>query len=203
MATVGNLPFGLSTVLLRQPHATIPSNPLLAEPLYLAGFIERLGTGIPDMIDLCRMAGLKEPEFSQEDTFKTILWRMDSSDGDATRQATRQATGQATGQADEETTRQATHQATRQATRQADEEVAETIRRVVLVLNGEMKRVEIQEKLGLKDRENFVLNYLTPALNSVYIEMTIPDVPTHQEQRYRLAIKGIGLKKKLRKSKKK
>ena len=66
-----------------------------------------------------------------------------------------------------------------------------------------MKRVKIQELLGLKDRENFVLNYMTPALNSDYIEMTIPDVPTHQEQRYRLTAKGIGLKKKLQKTKKK
>ncbi len=239
----GQLPHTLTLERLKQPHSSQPFNPLIAEPLYLAGFIERLGTGIPDMIDLCRNAGLKEPEFSQEDTFKTILWRMDSSDGDNTRQAAGDVAGQATGQvdigttrqageevtrqADEETSRQGSEEDTRQATRQGDEEVtrqadeetsrqgsekgtrqaneevAETIRRVVLVLVGEMKRVKIQELLRLKDRENFVLNYMTPALNSEYIEMTIPDTPTHQEQRYRLTTKGIGLKKKLQKSKKK
>jgi ATP-dependent DNA helicase RecG len=73
----------------------------------------------------------------------------------------------------------------------------------VLVLDGEMKRIEIQEALGLKHRENFVSNYLMPSLESAYIEMTIPETPTHQEQRYRLSAKGIELKKKLLKSQKK
>jgi nitrogen regulatory protein PII 2 len=83
------------------------------------------------------------------------------------------------------------------------EEVIETIKRVVLVLNGEMKRAEIQDMLGLKDRENFVLNYLVPSLESAFIEMTIPETPTHQEQRYRLTSKGIDLKKKLKNPKRK
>jgi hypothetical protein len=65
-----------------------------------------------------------------------------------------------------------------------------------------MSRAEIQKILGLKHRENFVLNYLTPSLESAYIEMTIPDIPTHQDQRYRLTAKGIELKKNLEKTKK-
>jgi len=72
-----------------------------------------------------------------------------------------------------------------------------------LVLKGEKKRVEIQEILGLKDRETFVLNYLDPSLEFAVIEMTIPETPKHQEQRYRLTPKGIALKKKLLKSKRK
>ena len=40
-------------------------------------------------------------------------------------------------------------------TRQAEEEVTETIKRVVLVLEDDLKRAEIQEILGLKDRETF------------------------------------------------
>ena len=72
-----------------------------------------------------------------------------------------------------------------------------------MVLEGDLKRSEIQELLGLKDRVNFVLNYLTPSLESAYIEMTIPEIPTHQEQRNRLTAKGIALKKKLQKVKRK
>ena len=41
----GTLPLGLDTAKLRLPHPSIPANPLLAEPMYLAGYIERLGTG--------------------------------------------------------------------------------------------------------------------------------------------------------------
>ena len=87
--------------------------------------------------------------------------------------------------------------------RQANEEAMEALSKVLLVLDGEMKRAEIQELLGLKHRENFVSNYLTPSLESNHIEMTIPETPTHQEQRYRLTAIGIELKRKLQKSKKK
>jgi predicted HTH transcriptional regulator len=41
----GSLPPSLSLAQLRQPHGSIPANPLLAEPLYLTQYIERLGTG--------------------------------------------------------------------------------------------------------------------------------------------------------------
>jgi ATP-dependent DNA helicase RecG len=83
---------------------------------------------------------------------------------------------------------------TQQATGQANEEISESIRRVVIILEGEMRRAQIQELLGLKHRENFVLNYLTPSLESFFIEMTIPETPTHQDQRYRLTTKGLELK---------
>jgi hypothetical protein len=51
--------------------------------------------------------------------------------------------------------------------------------------------------LGLRHRETFVVNYLNPSLESAYIEMTIPEIPTHKEQRYRLTAKGMTLKNKL------
>ncbi|RTY83448.1 hypothetical protein EKL97_03975 [Flavobacterium sp. LS1P28] len=77
----GSLPYGLTTAKLRKPHSSIPANPLLAEPMYLAGFIERMGTGTGDIIRLCEEAGLKKaPEFLQEEIFKTILWRKNTED---------------------------------------------------------------------------------------------------------------------------
>lgn len=81
----GSLPYGLTIAKLRKPHSSIPANPLLAEPMYLAGFIERMGTGTGDIIRLCKEAGLKKaPEFVQEENFKTILWRKNSEDNEAT-----------------------------------------------------------------------------------------------------------------------
>jgi len=71
----GSLPPSLSLAQLRQPHGSIPANPLLAEPLYLTQYIERLGTGTGDMIRRCREAGLSEPVFSQEDGFRISLGR--------------------------------------------------------------------------------------------------------------------------------
>jgi ATP-dependent DNA helicase RecG len=59
----GTLPPSLTLEKLRKPHGSIPGNPLLAEPLYLTRYIERMGTGTRDMIRRCREAGLPEPVF--------------------------------------------------------------------------------------------------------------------------------------------
>ncbi len=55
--------------------ASLPHNPLLAEPLYLTQYIERMGTGTGDMIRRCREAGLREPKFELADGFTLTLWR--------------------------------------------------------------------------------------------------------------------------------
>jgi ATP-dependent DNA helicase RecG len=38
-------------------------------------YIERLGTGTVDIVRIAKEEGLKEPEFIQDDSFKTILYR--------------------------------------------------------------------------------------------------------------------------------
>ncbi|MBI4880990.1 MAG: hypothetical protein HY812_15235 [Planctomycetes bacterium] len=57
----GELPLSLTLDELRRPHASIPRNPLIAEPLFLARYAEKAGTGILDMIARCRDAGLPRP----------------------------------------------------------------------------------------------------------------------------------------------
>lgn len=72
----GELPPPLTMELLRSPHASLPRNPLLADPLFLARYIEKAGTGTLDIISLCREAGLPEPEFRQDGgMFVQTIWR--------------------------------------------------------------------------------------------------------------------------------
>jgi ATP-dependent DNA helicase RecG len=72
----GELPHGLTPEKLRHPHAPMPGNPLLAEPLYRVKFVEKAGTGTTDMITDCRTAGLPEPSFEQNGAhFVTTIWR--------------------------------------------------------------------------------------------------------------------------------
>ena len=72
----GSLPGTLTFDSLRKDHPSVPYNPLLAESLYLARYIERVGSGTQTMIELCREAGLPEPQFEQrEGFFVTTLWR--------------------------------------------------------------------------------------------------------------------------------
>ena len=60
---------------LREPHNSLPVNSLLADSLYLAEYIERMGTGTLDMIHRCFGAGLSEPEFAVTDGFVTTVRR--------------------------------------------------------------------------------------------------------------------------------
>jgi ATP-dependent DNA helicase RecG len=61
----GELPAALTIGELRLPHASIPRNPLIAEPMFLARYAEKAGSGILDMFKLCAQANLPPPEFRQ------------------------------------------------------------------------------------------------------------------------------------------
>ena len=69
------LPPTLTLEKLRGPHASVPHNPLLAEPMYLTKYIERMGPGIRDMIRRCRDAGLAEPEIRIDGGFFVLTIR--------------------------------------------------------------------------------------------------------------------------------
>lgn len=91
----GSLPASLTLEMLRQPHGSVPGNPLLAESLYLAKYIERMGTGTGDMIARCREAGLAEPQFALTDGFVVTLGRRPQG---ALEAVTTEATGEITPQ---------------------------------------------------------------------------------------------------------
>ena len=132
----GSLPPSLSLAQLRQPHGSIPANPLLAEPLYLTQYIERLGTGTGDMIRRCREAGLSEPVFSQEDGFRISLGRPSTSA--LTQETTQEAT-----ETTQETTEETTVEATRE--RSAAPLLAGRTRELILALMRQQPTITTRE----------------------------------------------------------
>lgn len=78
----GVLPYGLTVQKLHGPHKSLPANPLLADPMYWNGYIEKVGTGTEDIINKCREYELRTPEFYQEEDFRVVIWRMEDSLGD-------------------------------------------------------------------------------------------------------------------------
>lgn len=177
----GSLPLGWTTQKLKQLHTSVPANPLLAEPMYLAGYIERLGTGTSDIVQKSLAMGLKEPEFIQAEDFKTILYRPNAGE----------VPGKYLG-----STEPATEQVTEQAAVVLPQKYRSTsveVRNLVKTMKGEMNRKEIQTKLMLKHEGNFRDNYLNPALNKGFIEMTDPANPTSPNQKYKLTAKGFAL----------
>jgi len=88
----------------------------------------------------------------------------------------------------------------KETTTEATMEVTMEVKKVILVLIGEMKRAELQKNLQLKNDENFRIHYILPALESGMIEMKYPEIPKHPEQKYRLTELGKQLKNTLEKS---
>jgi ATP-dependent DNA helicase RecG len=84
----GSLPYGLTTAKLLLPHNSMPANPLLAEPMYLRGTIESMGTGTGDIVKRCVEMGLPAPVYLQEDDFRVVLYRAVSETAQETAQET-------------------------------------------------------------------------------------------------------------------
>ena len=61
--------------MLAKPHRSIPVNPLLANAMFLMGYVERAGTGTEDIIDKCRDWGLSAPVWEDDGDFKVVLYR--------------------------------------------------------------------------------------------------------------------------------
>ena len=80
----------------------------------------------------------------------------------------------------------------------ASDHASVQVEKLVSVLTGEMGRSELQGLLSIKNRDYFRTDYLNPAINTGYIELTIPDKPNSQNQKYRLTAKGIALKEHLK-----
>ncbi|MBI2927888.1 MAG: DUF4062 domain-containing protein [Verrucomicrobia bacterium] len=187
----GTLSPSLTLQQLREPHGSFPANPLLAEPLYLAKYIERMGTGTRDMIRLCREAGLREPEYAIRDGFVQTLRRPAPQ---ATPEVTQQVTTQAAAQdkalysAVLEQLAEALGIPTAQATAQATAQVG----KILDCADAEagQTREELQAAADIAHREHFRKAYLEPLITAGWLERTIPDKPTSPNQKYRLTNKG-------------
>jgi len=160
----GQLPPPLTVEKLRVAHESLPGNPLLAQAMYLRGYIEQMGTGTVDMIRRCAKANLPEPEFVAHGNFVTTIRRAGL---DAQRET------------EIETLFQATPEATPE------------VIRLLRVIKGEMSRKEIQAALRLKDEKHFRQQYRQPAVAQGLLEMTMPAKPNSPLQKYRLTEKGI------------
>ena len=86
------------------------------------------------------------------------------------------------------------------ASNHASNHASEQIKKLVLALEGEMGRMTLQDILSIKNRDYFRTEYLNSAINSGYIELTIPDKQNSKNQKYRLTAKGIALKESLKNS---
>lgn len=160
----GGLPPSLTLAKLREPHASVPGNPLLAEPMYLAGYIERMGTGTGDMIVRCREAGLPEPAFGVRDGFVTTVRRPES-------------------QPDSRPESQP-------ESRPESQPESLELRVLNLLLGGTLSKARLAAGLGQKEVSGQLNKVIRQLLADQRIEYTLPDKPNSRLQEYRVTDKG-------------
>ncbi len=152
------------------PAMFCPTNPKLAECLYQAGYIERFGTGTGEIFRLSKEFNLLEPTIDLTEGFMVTIWRPSA-----------QVTPIIKINTDHDT-----------------DHVDELAKRLINVISGSKSRQKLMDLLDLKHNPNFRDNYLHPAIEAGYIEMTKPEALKSKKQLYRLTQKGIELQKIIR-----
>jgi ATP-dependent DNA helicase RecG len=165
----GTLPPSLTLEKLRHPHGSVPGNPLLAEPLYLTKYIERMGTGTGDMIERCKNAGLAEPEFSLTDGFVTTI---------------RRKPGRAF---------EVVGGTVRPESRPESQPESLEIRVLRHLTASPLSKAELSARLGQKEISGQLNKVIRVLLGDQTIEYTLPDKPNSRLQKYRLTAKGNAL----------
>lgn len=83
------------------------------------------------------------------------------------------------------------------STRQADDllhTVNANINNLIEIIGDkQLSLKELMSAVGLKNRENFMNNYLSPAIESGYVRLQYPNSPRHPRQKYLLTVQGITL----------
>ncbi len=89
----GRLPDGMKPGDLRRNHPSLPTNPDIAQVLYVRGLMERIGRGTQKIIQACNDLGLRPPKWEDAPTgvTLTLFGPMSAEDAKATLNSRQQA----------------------------------------------------------------------------------------------------------------
>ena len=147
-------------------HTHFSRNPKIAAYMHEYKLVKEYGEGVDRMYRELEEAGNPAPEFKQQDFMVLATIRQHK---DAVVQGVSEDTSKGTSRG--QVRGQVVH-------------LLETLK------DDEMSVRELMDKFDFKSRDKFLANYLTPALEAGYVEMTQPDSPKSPTQKYRLSEAG-------------
>ena len=161
--STGTFPTGITPEMLSREHKSVLRNPIIADVFHRAGLIEKWGRGTNRVIEMCRKAGIRPPEFHEIAGSAVVKFHVPVG-----------------------VTIQVTDQVAPQVTPQVTPQVA----RILEAASSACSFAELQAAAGLKDRVHFLKTHLKPLLLAGWMECTIPDKPRSSKQKYHLTEKG-------------
>ena len=78
IANPGSFPAHLTAETIKQPHDSYPRNPLIANVLYLSTYLEKWGSGVARIIEVCKEQAVPEPTYEDRSSFIHIIFKRKS-----------------------------------------------------------------------------------------------------------------------------
>lgn len=170
IVTPGGLPAGMREEDLG--IKSVPRNPLLFGMFYRMGMVERVGSGIKRIREMCRDYGVAEPVIEVSESWVTTTFK----------RPIEEVTGEIPNQV-----------GTKLALSRHQVEIMNKCVQDQAITN-------LMAITGRSDRTKFRNQVLTPLLEEHLLEMTVPDKPRSSKQRYRITEKGKQILEKLNRS---
>ena len=205
----GSFPYGWKIEELRARKRSSAQNPLIANVLYKRKMVETWGRGIDLIVDECTSQGLPEPIFESTAGFVTITFHYPPQK--AGHQNDYQNTnenidnennaGLNNGAEIKDSNHQNGHQTGHQTGHQI-EYITRQIKDLVESLSEQsLSMQQLMQTLQKKGRDNFIVNYINPALSNGLIARLFPDNARQKGQKYYLTEKGKQLLKEIKSKK--
>jgi ATP-dependent DNA helicase RecG len=183
--TPGGLPAGMKAEDLGL--RSVPRNPLLFSLFYRMNLVEKIGSGVQRIRDLCREYGVTDPKFDVSENWVTVVFHRVS--GGEKMESKEQATGEVLLQPESEA--QVEAQEAQVEAQEAQVPLQKWEIAMLRICAGQMATgKELLEVAGYSSRTGNFKRGLEKPLYLGLLEMTIPEKPRSSKQRYRLSEAG-------------
>ena len=175
IANPGSFPAELTPTTILLPHSSYPHNPLIAHVLYQTTYLDKWGTGVERMLQLCNDANIPTPYYTTANRTVTLIFprsNYTTEQQDSSKMAVRwQQVGSKLAVRNQLTLKM----------------VAEKIFKYTSPCSAQ----QISQDFNYKDVYKFKRDYIMPLIEVGLMTMTEPQKPTSPNQKYQITEQGV------------
>ena len=179
IANPGNFPVELTPTTILLPHSSYPHNPLIAHVLYQTTYLDKWGTGVERIVQLCNNANIPTPFYTIANrsvilTIPRVTYRaehVNEQQVGSKLAASWQQVGSKLAARNQQTIQQITQR--------------------ILKYTSPCSAYQICQEFGFKDVYKFKRDYITPLIEAGLMSMTEPQKPTSPTQKYYITNDGL------------